>query len=244
VVTSAILQRELKRISSPKKAQNAARFFKTGKGEYGEGDRFIGVTVPQIRAIAKVYAETSVEQVCELLKSPIHEARLLALLLLGMAYDKKRTPAERSSLVGLYLKHREWVNNWDLVDSSAYRILGTHALQTGDTSRMNNLILSKRHWDRRMAMVATLAFIRVGNVEITFDFAERCLDDREDLMHKACGWMLREAGKRDESKLRKFIREFGSRMPRTMLRYAIEKFSVAERKKILSTTKPSRKERT
>lgn len=222
--------------SSAKKAKIQMSFFKTAKGEYGEGDQFIGVTTPDIRVIAMNNPNTPLNEVLKLLKSPINEERLLALFLLVQHYQKSN-PQRQKQIASFYLKNRRYVNNWNLVDSSAHHIIGHFYFSNNSSKKLETLIQSKKHWDRRIAMVSTLFFIRNGNTKVAFKLAEKVLHDKEDLMHKASGWMLREAGKKDLPALKKFINTHGKSMPRTMLRYAIEKFPQQERKNILETTK-------
>jgi len=235
-MSCAKIQKILRKLGSPKKALGSARFFKTGPGQYGEGDIFIGVTSPEAWRVAREFPDCSAADLRRLLASPVHEDRMVALMILCEQYARTESAREHKNILRLYLASRRGVNNWDLVDSSAHRIIGDYCLQNGDAKLMRKLARSKRHWDRRMAMVATLAFIRAEKLDLTFEFARLFLDESEDLMHKATGWMLREAGKRDLARLRRFIAQNGRRMPRTMLRYSIEKLSPAERKKILCAT--------
>lgn len=225
------LRAALKAAVRPGYAIGAQRFFKTGPGEYGEGDVFIGVNVPEIRRIARGAGAVSLEAVRMLLQSPVHEERLLALLLLVRVYQKGGE-VERGRIFRFYLRERQWVNNWDLVDQSAYFIVGDYLV---DRPRgcLDRMARSSHLWTRRIAVVSTYAFIRRGETEDLFRLVVLLFGDRHDLMHKACGWMLREAGKRRPLALRKFLKTHAGRMPRTMLRYAIEKFSPAERKKWL-----------
>lgn len=206
------------------------------KGDYGEGDIFIGVSNPELRKIAKENLLTPLTEIQILLNSRIHEERLLALILMTEKFKKARSE-EKESIFQAYIQQSHCVNNWDLVDISAPIILGTYSIQKNDFKVINKFIRSTFHWERRMAMVATLTFIRLNKFGPTLKFAQRVLTDEEDLMHKATGWMLREIGKRDQTQLLAFIARFGTRMPRTMLRYAIEKLSVQERNKILIETK-------
>jgi 3-methyladenine DNA glycosylase AlkD len=231
------VQEDLRLYSSESKAKAALRFFKTGPGEYGEGDLFLGVTVPDVRLVAKSWQSPKLTELRHLLRSRFHEDRLLALIVLGELFKREKSIPGREALLNFYLEHRSGVNNWDLVDTSAPQLLGEFALQTGDLSHFKRLARSDRHWDRRMAMVGTLGLIRGGELDLTFELAERFLGETEDLMHKAAGWMLREAGKKDSSRLLSFIAAFGNRMPRTMLRVSIEKFSPAMRKRLLQETK-------
>jgi 3-methyladenine DNA glycosylase AlkD len=200
----------------------AQRFFKTGPGEYGEGDVFLGLRVPTLRALVREGDAIPETEIVKLLQRPEHEARLMALLLLVRRFQRG-SPADRRRLYGLYLRQRRWINNWDLVDCSAEHIVGGHLI---DRSRapLNTLARSRRLWDRRIAIIATFHFIRRGDFSSTLQLADRLLEDPEDLMHKAIGWMLREVGKRDQAALEAFLKPRLARMPRTMLRYAIERF--------------------
>jgi 3-methyladenine DNA glycosylase AlkD len=231
-----ILREELRKSSSPSRAKITKSFFKTAEGEYGHGDVFIGVRIPDIRRIAVRFKTVPLDEVITLFKSDIHEERLLALIFLVERF-KKSDSVERKKIVRLYLQHKSSVNNWDLVDLSAPYILGAFTFDQQSVKELEKLLRSRSHWDRRMAMVATWYHIRQGETKLVFRFASLLLSDKEDLMHKATGWMLREAGKRDLAGLKAFINRFGKRMPRTMLRYAIEKFALDERKKILLLTK-------
>ena len=205
-----------------------ARFFKTGPGEYGERDHFMGVTVPVQRSLAKRFAKLPLEDSEKLLHSDLHEERSLALFVLSLQCAKG-TDAERAAIVKLYLANAAHVNNWDLVDLSARPILGEW-LRDRDRKVLYRLARSKNLWERRIAIVATYAFIVAGESKDTFAIAGLLLGDTHDLMHKAVGWMLREVGKRvSEDALRSFLETHASVMPRTMLRYAIERFSPKER---------------
>ena len=223
-LSATTAQRSLRKLRDPKKAAFFPHFFKTGPGEYGEGDKFLGVTVPQIRSVVREFCQMPLPEIALLLKSSWHEDRLLALLIL-VDQSRKADPATRKKLLGFYLKNLQSVNNWDLVDSSAPDLLGKVILETGDSSVMYRLAHSKKLWSERVAMVATLACIRENQLEHTFTLAEQFLPHKHDLMHKAVGWMLREAGKRDEKALRKFLHVHVLNMPRTMLRYAIERLA-------------------
>lgn len=204
------------------------RFFKTGRGEYGEGDKFLGITVPHIRLVAKQYGHAPLEVVNRLLDSEWHECRMCALLILGMKY-KKATEEEKQDIFDLYLSRTERINNWDLVDLSAPGIVGEHLYPCTDRSILYRLAESPLLWNRRIAMVSTLTFIRRGDFNDTFALADKLVTSRHDLMQKAVGWMLREMGKRDIALLRIFLDKHAATMPRTMLRYAIEKMDSAER---------------
>lgn len=219
---------DIEHFANPHKALQAQRFFKTGNGEYGAGDIFVGLTVPECRSIAKKYAGISYDEITALLESKIHEHRLIALHILTARYTKQVD--ERSKIVKLYLSMIDRVNNWDLVDTSAAPILGADALHHGDTKTLEKLIRSKTHFHRRVAVVATFSFIRSGDDTLTYRFAELCMNDTEDLMHKAVGWMLRECGKRvSRDNLRLFLDRWAAMMPRTMLRYALEHFDREEK---------------
>ena len=210
-------------LRDPDKAAFFQRFFKCGPGQYGEGDQFLGLSVPQVRSVLAAYRTLPVPECVALLQSPYNEARLLALLILVAQYQRKRaSEAEREAVFDAYLAHRNRVNNWNLVDGSAPAIVGGH-LQQRDRALLYQLVESDSLWDRRIAVLATFAFIRTGDFSDTLRLCERLLTDREDLMHKACGWMLREVGKRDEAALRAFLDAHAGKMPRTMLRYALER---------------------
>lgn len=204
------------------------RFFKTGRGEYGEGDQFLGITVPNIRLVARQYGHAPLDVVNRLLDSEWHECRMCALLMLVMKY-KKAAEEEKQAIFDLYLSRTERINNWDLVDLSAPNIVGEHLYSSTDRTILYRLAESPLLWERRIAMVSTLCFIRKGDFGDTFALADKLVNSTHDLMQKAVGWMLREMGKRDISLLRIFLDKHAATMPRTMLRYAIEKMDSAER---------------
>ena len=231
--SAAAILRELKRHRNPEQAALLRRFFKTGPGEYGEGDEFWGLKVPQVRAVLARFPCVSLARAGELLESPIHEARFFAVAALARSYAKG-TVRERAQVFEFYLARTGRVNNWDLVDASAPGIVGRHLPPGRGRRVLGRLAKSGNLWERRIAMVATLEHIRRGSLGNTFWLAERLLADPEDLMHKATGWMLREAGKRDESALENFLARHAGRMPRTMLRYAIERLAPGRRKAWLS----------
>lgn len=210
-----------------KKASAQARFFKTGKGEYGEGDQFLGVAVPTLRKIAKENADLSLKEITKLLRSPFNDERSVALFILVLQFQKG-DESTRKSIIDFYLKNLLWVNNWNLVDLSAPSLLGVY-LQDQDRTLLKTLSKSPILWERRVAIVSTYGLIRVDEFKDTLLICERLLGDKEDLIHKACGWMLREVGKRDEATLTAFLNKHATRMPRTMLRYAIEKFTPKKR---------------
>ncbi len=225
------LRADIKRHANPAKAKLLQGFFKTGKGDYAEGDRFLGVTVPVLRSIAKRYPALPLADITKLLKSPIHEERFIALVLLVDRY-KKGDEKTRTHIFNLYLKHTRYINNWDLVDTSAPHIVGPFCTP----ALLNRLARSPLLWDRRIAMLSTAHHIMRGKSRETLRLAKRFLRDEHDLIHKATGWMLREVGKRCSEKiLRDFLDEHAHEMPRTMLRYAIEKFSKQEQKRYLQT---------
>lgn len=206
------------------------RFFKTGRGQYGEGDRFLGVTVPNIREVAKEYKDVGLDVIEDLLHSPWHEMRMCALLILVENTKKVVTP----EIFDFYLLNTQYINNWDLVDLSAPKIIGKYLLDK-DRSILYRLSESNLLWDNRIAIVSTLTFIRNNDLDDTYSLSLKLMSHRHDLMHKAVGWMLREAGKRDAKRLYDFVKEYKPLMPRTMLRYAIEKFDSETRKEILTT---------
>ncbi len=226
------IKRDLRALADPKKAAFFPRFFKTGKGEYGEGDRFLGVTVPKIRVIAKKYTTASFADIQKLLCDPFHEARLLGLVILTEQFRKADT-TEQNKIVSFYKKNLAGVNNWDLVDLSAPQILGVHCVRTENDAMLRRCAQSKDLWKKRIGIVATLAFIRENKLNQTFEIATILLHHEHDLIHKAVGWMLREAGKRDPARLKRFLKKHHRTMPRTMLRYAIEKFDASTRLKYL-----------
>ena len=230
-------QIELRKKAKNEKKDLFQNFFKTGPGQYGEGDIFIGVTVPDMRVIAKKYADTNIKDIDILLQSEIHEDRLLGLTILVIQYEKTKDLSQKKKIVQFYLKKTKRINNWDLVDLSAYKILGDYCFLTNNYSTLVKLSKSKWHWDRRISIVSTLRPIQRKKTDVTFKMAPKFLTETEDIMHEATGWMLREAGKKNFLELKKFITRFGKKMPRTMLRYAIEKFPENERKRILSETR-------
>jgi 3-methyladenine DNA glycosylase AlkD len=220
---------ELAALGDPQRAKGVAAFFKTGPGQYGEGDVFLGISVPQQRSVARAHRTLSLKQLAALLKSKIHEERLTALLILVAQYERG-DEAAKGACFDFYLAHLGRVNNWDLVDASAYQIVGAHLLER-DRKLLHRLAKSEVMWERRVAIVSTYAFIRAGEATTPFEIAQALLGDRHDLIHKAVGWMLREVGKRvSEDVLRAFLKANVSRLPRTTLRYAIERFPITERK--------------
>lgn len=228
------LREKLRQVATPEQADIARRFFKTGPGEYGEGDRFLGLKVPQIRAELPHTDALSEADVLDLLHSEWHEERLLALLVLERRFSRaKRDAATQQHLVSLYLAQTKWINNWDLVDSSAPHILGAWLLRR-DRAVLDNLAASASLWEQRIAILATQAFIRAGDFADTLRLSTLFLSHPHDLMHKACGWMLREVGKRDVKPLLTFLDQNATKMPRTMLRYALEKLPEKTRQAYLA----------
>lgn len=226
------LRKEIKKQADPKRAESSKWFFKTGKGQYGEGDVFIGLTVPQMRQLAHRYFGLTFAETKKLLASKVHEERLIALLILVHNFQKGST-IEQTKIYKFYLAHTKFVNNWDLVDLSASRIVGEY-LRTRPKDILNKLAKSKNLWERRIAMIATFQLTYYGSYAKTLEIAKILLPDKHDLIHKAVGWMLREVGKRDEKLLVNFLDKYRHQMPRTALRYAIERFPEKKRKKYLS----------
>jgi 3-methyladenine DNA glycosylase AlkD len=231
MLSSSELSKSLHAIANKEIAVILQRFFKTGPGQYGEGDKFLGIKVPQQRELAKRFKDLSLIEVEKSLQSVWHEERLTALLILTYKFPKA-VESERAKIYKLYIKNLKYINNWDLVDLSAPNIVGTYLL---DKPRdiLYKLIESKHLWSRRVAVLATFTFLRNKQYADIITFAEKLLNDKEDLMHKASGWMLREMGKRDLGELRHFLDKHVLKMPRTMLRYAIEKLEEEERLRYL-----------
>lgn len=210
-----------------------ALFFKTGKGQYAEHDKFIGVTVPNLRKIARSFSGLEFDELQEIIESEINEERFLALIILVAQYQKAKGQDDKSKLYKFYLDHLQYVNNWNLVDTSAHLIMGAH-LYDKDKSVLIDLAQSEIMWERRISIVSTWYFIRKHDFEWTFKIAKVLLSDTQDLIHKAAGWMLREVGERDENQLIDFLDQHSQEMPRTMLRYAIEKLSDEQRRSYLT----------
>ena len=230
---------ELKAFGKKGRVSDLARFYKTAPGEYGEGDEFLGGTVPQTRSVAKNYQKLDLKEVEKLFASPFHEARLCAAIVLNLQFKGAKSPPERKKIFDFYLKQvrAERVNNWDIVDVSA-PWMGVYLNEVKDPMPLLiKLSTSKSLWQRRVSIILTFALIRAGDLEPTIIISKRLLTDDQDLIHKAVGWMLRELGKRDVMLLRGFLGEHAHEMPRTMLRYAIEKLSERERKKWLIESK-------
>ena len=228
-MTHRDVQQALRKIADPKRATSSARFFKTGKGEYGEGDKFLGIRVPNQRAIAHRHLDLPRSEISKLLAGAYHEDRFTALEILVAQYERA-TRADQAQIVKFYLAHTNRINNWDLVDTSAPYILGHYLFyKPKEMKILKKLAASNNIWERRIAIIATLYFIGKGRFDETIALAAQLLRDKHDLIQKAVGWALREVGKRDANVLEKFLATRASRMPRTMLRYAIEKLTKEKR---------------
>lgn len=219
------LRKELGKAGNEKRAKFVSGYFKTGKGEYGEGDLFLGLSVPETRKIAKKYKDMDMQDVQQLLKSKIHEERYCALEILCFKYDKA-DEKEKEIIFDFVLKNTDGINNWDLVDSTAPYIVGDFLLNKPELKNiLYKLAKSDNLWERRIAIVSTLTFIKAKKFEDTIKISEILMKDKHDLIHKAVGWMLREMGKRDEKELIKFLDKYYKEMPRTMLRYSLERLN-------------------
>ena len=225
------IQKDLKKLANPEKAKILQGFFKTGKGQYGEDDIFLGIVVPEQRKVAKKYANLNLGEIKKLLSSKIHEHRLVSLFILANQYQKADKQTKKK-IFNFYLKNAKNINNWDLVDVSAPNIVGDYLLNK-DKSILYKLAKSKNIWEKRIAIMATFSFIRNNGFDATLKISEILLEDEHDLIHKAVGWMLRELGKRNQAIEEKFLKKYYKKMPRTMLRYAIERFSENKRKSYL-----------
>jgi 3-methyladenine DNA glycosylase AlkD len=223
------LSNKIKSLAEPKKAQILQRFFKTGPGEYGEGDKFLGITVPKIRLMAEECKNLETKELAGLIKSPWHEERLCALIILTLQF-KTADEITRKKIFSFYLMNTKYINNWDLVDLTADKIVGAY-LNGKDKSILFKLVKSKDLWERRIAMLSSFHYIKNGRADEAIKIAEALLHDKQDLIHKAVGWMLREIGKRCSEKiLYDFLDKYYHEMPRTMLRYAIERLPEKRRK--------------
>ncbi len=224
------VKKELHKLSNPKQAKLLQRFFKTGKGEYGEGDVFLGIKVGLQRSVAKKYKDLPINEVKKLLGSKIHEHRLVALLILIGKY-KKADSAERKKIFDFYLANTKYINNWDLVDLSAPHIVGDYLANNKQEKKiLRALAKSKMLWKRRIAVISTFYFIKHDEFDDALRIAEMLVHDKHDLIHKAVGWMLREVGKKNQAAEERFLKRHYKQMPRTMLRYAIERFDEKKRK--------------
>ena len=227
---------ELKALANPSRAFGLQKFFQTAKGQYGEGDVFLGLTVPEVRKVAAKYKNLTFPEIEKLTSSRFHEFRLCGLVILTLQFKSSREPSDHHKIFNFYMKQAKagYVNNWDLVDVTA-PIIGDYLVSENDPyPLLEKLARSKSLWERRLAIIFTFAFIRAGELDPTIEISQKLLKDEHDLIHKAVGWMLREAGKKDGLLLRTFLTANASQMPRTMLRYSIEKFSESERKKWLN----------
>ena len=238
------LKADLRKAANSEKAKNLSRFFKTGPGQYGEGDQFIGVTVPQSRSVVKKYKDLPFEEITALLHSSIHEERLIALLILIEQFqsanrhgDDPLAGGKREKIYNFYLANTKYINNWDLIDLSAHKIVGPYLEDKSKVRQpadLKRLAKSKSLWERRIAILSTFHFIKQGDPKYSLEIAEMLLTDNHDLIHKAVGWMLREIGKNCSARtLTDFLDKHAATMPRTMLRYAIEKFPEEKRQKYL-----------
>jgi 3-methyladenine DNA glycosylase AlkD len=230
------IKKKMRLQSSTERSTNSKRFFKTGVGEYGEGDHFLGITVPKLRSIALNATEISFNDIKKLLDSKWHEERFVGVVIL--VYKYQRAIADPKEIYNFYLKNSDRINNWDLVDVSADKIVGAYTfdhMKKSDVKRLlNRLANSSILWERRIAVLSCFYYIRKNNFDYILWLSEKLINDEHDLMHKALGWMLRETGKRNKLVLTTFLNQYADRMPRTMLRYAIEKFPPSERKKYLA----------
>ena len=228
------IKEKLQKLGNKKRAAQSRRYFKTAPGEYGEGDMFVGIRVPELRKLSRAYRDIPLEATEILLNSPIHEERVLALLILVLKYAGSDA-GEQKRIYTLYLKNTRFVNNWDLVDASAHYIVGPF-LMDKSKKPLYRLATSKSIWERRIAIMSTFHYIRQNIYSETLKIADTLISDKEDLIHKAVGWMLREIGKRDLQTEEEFLRPRYKAMPRTMLRYAIERFPAAKRQRYLKGT--------
>lgn len=234
MISAKEITKELGKLADAEQAVNLQRFFKTGPGEYGEGDLFRGIKLPGLRGLARSFKDAPLKAITALLHSKYHEDRSLALFILVEQY-KRGDEAVRKSIYDLYLENTQYINNWDLVDQSAPTIVGLHLLERSRSSLLR-MARSRSLWERRIAVLATFQFIKHSEFDDATRVAEILQSDKEDLIHKAVGWMLREIGNRDPAAERKFLAKHYREMPRTMLRYAIEKFPEKERLSYLKGT--------
>lgn len=231
-ITAKQISAALKDLAVPEIAEHSQRFFKTGKGEYGEGDKFLGIRVPIIRKVVRQHRDTSLGEILKLIKSKFHEERLCAVLLLVQKFNQSDEQTQ-AAVFDSYLGHTKFINNWDLVDSSASQIVGGFLMHC-DRDVLYTLVQSPSLWERRISIIATLFFIKNHQFKDTLEISKQLVADKEDLIHKAVGWMLREVGKKDINVEMGFLKIHYLQMPRTMLRYAIEKFPEKERKLYLA----------
>lgn len=228
------IENELKSLANAEKAAFVTSYFKANEGGYAQGDKFLGISVPEQRLVAKhYYKEISLEDLQHLIKSSFHEVRLTTLLMLVFKYEKTKSIEEKNQIVQFYVKNTVYINNWDLVDSTAYKILGRHCFEQNDVSVLKQFSKSDNLWENRIAVIATLYFIKKGKFKLTKELVLANMNHSHDLMHKANGWMLREIGQQNQEELLSFLREHYKKMPRTSLRYAIEKLDIFEREDFL-----------
>lgn len=238
MINLAKVQKQIRQQRNPQKAQFLQRFFKTGRGQYAEHDTFLGLTVPQSRAVAKQHRDLALTEVFKLLESAFHEERLVALHILVYQFARAALPVQKQIVLGYLKRIKACVNNWDLVDASALYILGRYLYEQNlPITKLKQLARSKNLWERRVAIISTFYFIRQGSVQPAIVISEMLINDRHDLIHKAVGWMLREAGKQSRPALDKFLVKHAATMPRTALRYAIEKHSPRERAAFMAMKK-------
>jgi 3-methyladenine DNA glycosylase AlkD len=223
----------LNKYSNKEKAKTFTRFFKTGKGQYGEGDKFLGIDVPTQRFVAKANIDITFSDIENVIQSKFHEHRLTGFIVLVYKYKKSKLEKEKKQIFNFYIKNIKWVNNWDLVDVTCPDIIGDYLFEK-DKKILFKMAKSNNLWHRRIAVISTFNFIKKKDFKDTIKIIQMLLNDKHDLIHKACGWMLREIGKRDENTLKNFLDKNVSKMPRTMLRYSIEKFDLNTRKKYLN----------
>ena len=238
-MSASIALADLKAFGKKGRVSDLARFYKTGPGEYGEGDVFLGGTVPQTRSVAKAHGKLEFSEIQKLFDSPFHEARLCAAIILNLQFKAAKSRQDRKKIFEFYLKQvrAERINNWDIVDVSA-PWMGVYLTEVEDPMPLLiKLSKSKSLWQRRVSIILTFGLIRSGDLEPTIIISESLLEDKEDLIHKAVGWMLRELGKKDVMLLRGFLKQHSHQMPRTMLRYAIERLPESERKRWLVESK-------
>jgi 3-methyladenine DNA glycosylase AlkD len=231
-----LLKNDLQKLADKKRAKQCLRFHKTGKGDYAEGDKFLGITGPDQRLVAKKYIEIKLPDLQKLINSPWHEHRQTSFLILVYKYQKAKDDKIKKQIFDFYIKNRKYANNWDLVDVSTPHVVGNYVLEF---NKNKNLLYkyaeSKNLWERRIAILATFSFIRDNKFEDTLKISKILLNDKHDLIHKAVGWMLREVGKRNQKVEEEFLKKYYKKMPRTMLRYAIEKFEETKRQKYLKS---------
>jgi len=239
-----IIENELLALANAKIAEHSSRYFKTGEGEYGCGDRFLGLRMPVIRQLVKKHMDADLNTIVKLISHEYHEIRLFSLISMVSRF-KKGNEENRQEIYDLYLENTQYINNWDLVDCSAHYIVGQHLLNREFTNKelmnkdsgiLHELVMSPSLWQRRIAVLATFQFIRNQKFEVPLQIYTALLKDKEDLIHKAVGWMLRELGKRDKALEEQFLKQHYKNMPRTMLRYSIEKFSKEQRQQYLKGT--------